>query len=35
MITHGKLKARRVDERSTRVDRESLLELGRVDYWGT
>jgi excisionase family DNA binding protein len=35
MIAHGKLKARRVGERSIRVDRESLLELGRVKYWGT
>lgn len=30
MIAHGKLKARRVGERSIRVDRESRLELGRV-----
>ena len=35
MIAHGKLKARRIGERSIRVDRESLLELGRVKYWGT
>jgi excisionase family DNA binding protein len=35
MITQDKLKARRVGERSIRVDRESLLGLGRVKYWGT
>jgi excisionase family DNA binding protein len=35
MIAQGKLKARRVGERSIRVDRECLLELGRVKYWGT
>ena len=35
MIAQGKLKARRVGERNIRVDRESLLELGRVKYWGT
>jgi excisionase family DNA binding protein len=35
IIAHGKLKARCVGERSIRVDRESLLELGRVKYWGT
>jgi excisionase family DNA binding protein len=35
MIAHGKLQARRVGERSIRVDRGSLLELGRVKYWGT
>ena len=35
MIAQGKLKARRVGEGSIRVDRESLLELGRVKYWGT
>jgi excisionase family DNA binding protein len=35
MIARSKLKARRVGERSIRVDRDSLLELGRVKYWGT
>jgi len=35
MIALGKLEARHVGERSIRVDRESLLELGRVKYWGT
>jgi excisionase family DNA binding protein len=32
---HGKPKARRIGERNIRIDRESLLELGRVKSWGT
>jgi hypothetical protein len=35
MIAHGKLKTRRVGEKSILVDRESLLELGCVEYRGT
>ena len=34
LLAHGKPKAHRVGERNIRIDRESLLELGRVKYRG-
>lgn len=34
MIAHGQLKAKRIG-RQIRIERDSLMELGRVKYWGT
>jgi excisionase family DNA binding protein len=34
LIAHGKLKAKKIG-RQIRIDRQSLLDLGGVKYWGT